>query len=99
MVDRISDRANPRDTPPLMFAIGQPASEFSVGTARPTETTPPAAIERLPAGALSRDDYIDEKITQATTHVARILDAENLEFLREVLRGELYDAVGPFRIT
>jgi len=38
-------------------------------------------------------------LTQAMTHVVRLLSADDIEFVRELLRGELTLAMGPFRIT
>jgi len=59
----------------------------TAGVAGPLPT-PPSALERLRAGDIDRDGYLDLKVHEATAHLEG-LRPEDLDAVRAVLRGQL----------
>jgi hypothetical protein len=54
----------------------QPSSEASL-------------LQRLHAGEIDVQRYLDLRVEQATAHLTASLDAERLQFIREALRSQL----------
>ena len=66
------------------------ADEFSVGDVQPTTgVTATAPLDRLKAGEIDVDSYLDMRVEQATAHLAGRVDPEQLGFIRSSLRAQL----------
>jgi hypothetical protein len=59
---------------------------FAVPSAEPASSTP---IEQLRAGAITLDQYIDQKVGEATAHFANALSPADLQSLRDELADHL----------
>ncbi|HEY6723577.1 MAG TPA: hypothetical protein VI197_06070 [Polyangiaceae bacterium] len=51
--------------------------------------TPSAALQRLDAGDISVEEYLDLQVNEAVAHLAGKLPPNQLEFVRESLREQL----------
>lgn len=58
-------------------------------TAAPSAVVPTSPLERLKAGQIDRNQYLDLRIDQATSHLEGKLDTERLQFIKEALRSQL----------
>lgn len=47
------------------------------------------ALERLRAGAIDLEEYLDIQVEEAVGHLARLLPRDKLEQVREVVRNQL----------
>jgi hypothetical protein len=85
--------------PPPIGPTGGPAApagasgDFSVGAtgeARATgEVRATGELARLERGEIGLDAYLDGKVSEATSHLAGKLSAEQLAYVRQTLRTEL----------
>ena len=78
--------------------VGQPSSssdvaksgaEFKVPKSDAALPLAPAPLDRLRAGEISVAQYLDIKVSEATSHLERRLGTEQLEFIRNSLREQL----------
>jgi hypothetical protein len=78
--------------------IGQPGSssevsksgaEFKVPKSDASEPVAQTPLDRLRAGEISVSQYLDIKVSEATSHLGRRLGTEQLEFIRNSLRQQL----------
>jgi hypothetical protein len=68
-------------------ASGSAGGEFSVGAT--TEARPTSDLSRLERREISLDAYLDAKVSEATSHLAGKLSAEQLAYVQQTLRSEL----------
>ena len=96
-IDRIGKGAPP--VPPKPAAGADPARAEKAFEVRPTNTAGSAAVapaaasargplERLRAGEIDLDRYLDIKVTEATAHLQG-LRAKEMEGIRTILRDQL----------
>jgi hypothetical protein len=78
-----------RSSAPSAAEIGSPSAEFKVGKAAPTDATAPASLDQVRSGALTIEQYLDLKVTEATAHLTDRLSAEQISFVRTSLREQL----------
>jgi hypothetical protein len=63
---------------------------FRAEESRPVEAAGGSeALEKLERGELSREEYLDVRVAEATAHLEGRLSAEQLDFVRESLRIQL----------
>jgi hypothetical protein len=53
------------------------------------QATPPSDLERLDSGQLSREEYLQARVEQATKHLEGRLPVERLEEVKQQLRAQL----------
>lgn len=58
---------------------------------RASEVSAGGALERLQAGELSLDEYVDTRVANAVAHLSNLLTPEQLEALRQQLKEQLQD--------
>lgn len=86
--------------PPIGPSVGQPAPAisggdgFSIergvsGTQAPADVSATDALERLHAGEMSLDEYMDTRVEKAVAHVSKLLTPEQLEQLKAQLKEQL----------
>ncbi|HTQ02895.1 MAG TPA: hypothetical protein VMI54_03520 [Polyangiaceae bacterium] len=68
-------------------ATGPTTTQFEVGGA--TEVKPAGDLARLERGEIGLDAYLDNKVSEATQHLAGKLSPDQLAFVRQTLRSEL----------
>jgi hypothetical protein len=98
-IDQIGKKGPP--LPPPKDAVGaagrtETARAFDASAVRATPTAPPSealeptrtALERLRAGEVDLDGYLDLKVSEATAHLAA-MPALQLEALRDALRDRM----------
>ncbi len=79
--------------PPPIDPTGGPTApaaaggDFSVGASG--EVRPTGELARLERGEIGLDAYLDGKVSEATSHLAGKLSAEQLAYVRQTLRTEL----------
>jgi hypothetical protein len=79
--------------PPPIGPTGGPAApagasgDFSVGATGEVRAT--GELARLERGEIGLDAYLDGKVSEATSHLAGKLSAEQLAYVRQTLRTEL----------
>jgi hypothetical protein len=89
-IDRIGKRdgpsgiSPPTDVAPAGPSTGQP---FKVERAAATEAA--SALDRVRAGEITIDQYLDQKVQGATEHLAGIVSPEQLSFIQNGLREQL----------
>ena len=81
-VSGISGSEPPRAAEP--FAVGQSAPPAIAGA-----TPVSAALSSLQRGELSLDQYLDGRVSEATSHLAGKLSPEQFDFVRQSLREQL----------
>jgi hypothetical protein len=78
--------------------IGQPGSssevskagaEFKVPKSDAVSSVAQAPLDRLRAGEISVSQYLDIKVSEATSHLDRRLSTEQLGFIRNSLREQI----------
>ncbi len=69
----------------------RPAQAFSLdpSAAAAPSSRVSAALSGLQRGELSLDQYLDTRVSEATTHLAGKLSPEQLEFVKQSLRDQL----------
>jgi hypothetical protein len=69
----------------------RPAEPFSVERGAPVEASSrvSAALSSLQRGELSVDQYLDGRVTDATSHLVGKLNPDQLEFVKQSLREQL----------
>jgi len=72
------------------FEVGRSAPAAATRPASPASTVeiPPAALDRLRAGEMDVNGYVDQKVTEATAHLGNLGSAE-LESIRSALRDRM----------
>jgi len=89
-IDRIGKRDGPQgispptDVAPAGGSTGQP---FKVQRAAATEAV--TALDRVRAGEITLDQYLDQKVQAATEHLEGVVSPEQLSFIRNGLREQL----------
>jgi len=78
--------------PPVAPAAGPsgaqaPSADFRVSPAG--GAAPASELARLERGEIGLDAYLDGRVGEATRHLEGRLTPEQLDFVRETLRGEL----------
>src|SRR3954469_9600707 len=78
--------------PPVAPAEGTsgaqgPSADFRVSPSG--GAAPPSELARLERGEIGLDAYLDGRVGEATRHLEGRLTPEQLDFVRETLRGEL----------
>lgn len=78
--------------PPATNEIAGPSptgarETFQVSRAAPSEAAGP--IERVRSGEITVEEYLDSKVSEATSHLEGKLSSENLEFVQNSLREQL----------
>lgn len=64
--------------------------EFSVQqTEKSSEVEGTSPLDRLRAGEIDVDGYLDARVEQATAHLVDLVDGEKLAFIRSTLRSQL----------
>jgi len=85
----------PGGTPPNLEPGGTPGADREFKANLETAPTPAApaaassALQRLDAGDISVDEYLDLQVNEAVAHLAGKLPSNQLEFVRESLREQL----------
>jgi hypothetical protein len=76
--------------PERAFEVARSAPAAATRAASPASTveTPSAALDRLRAGEIDANGYVDQKVTEATTHLGNLGSAE-LEAIRGALRDRM----------
>jgi hypothetical protein len=69
----------------------RPAEPFSVERGVPAAhgSRVSAALSSLQRGELSLDQYLDDRVTDATSHLSGKLNPDQLEFVKQSLREQL----------
>jgi hypothetical protein len=92
-IDRINQGGGPAGiSPTASDSVGEIAGpdDFSVGKVNKTsDVAATAPLERLKAGELDVDGYLNVRVEEATAHLAARLDPEQLAFIRSSLRAQL----------
>ena len=78
-----------RASSPSAAKIGSPSTEFKVGQAAATEAASAASLDQVRSGTLSVAQYLDIKVSEATSHLTDRLSAEQISFIRQSLREQL----------
>jgi hypothetical protein len=90
-IDRIGK--GPGVTPLATGDVKGPSATTGTGetfrVSRAAEATGPSAVERVRAGEISVDQYLDIKVNEATAHLAGKLPADQLAFVQSSLREQL----------
>lgn len=90
-IDRIGK--GPGITLPATDGVKGPSATSGTGktfhVSRTAEAAGASAVERVRAGALSVDQYLDIKVNEATAHLDGKLSADHLAFVRASLREQL----------
>ncbi|SRR6266536_4317259 len=68
---------------------GRSAADFNVSRVAETEAAAPSSLDRLRAGQISLDEYLDIQVHRATAHLDGRLNADQLSFIRDSLREQL----------
>src|ERR1051325_9357704 len=68
-------------------APGAPSGDFRLPGAG--AVAPSGDLTRLERGEIGLDAYLDARVGEATQHLVGRLSAEQLDFVRQTLRGEL----------
>jgi len=64
--------------------------KFSLTRAKKTDITAETSpLDRLRAGEINLDGYLDARVNQATAHLVNRIDHDQLEFIRSSLRTQL----------
>lgn len=69
------------------FSLERPDQVAVAESAAPVTT--PDALERLQAGELSLDEYMDTRVEKAVAHLSQVLPADQLQLLKEQLKEQL----------
>ena len=70
-------------------AVGK-TEGFRTEESRPVEAAGGSeALEKLERGELSREEYLDVRVAEATAHLEGKLSADQLDFVKESLRTQL----------
>jgi hypothetical protein len=67
----------------------KPTAEFKVSRPGAVDAAEPSSLDRLRAGEISLNEYLDAQVHQATAHLDGRLSADQLSFIRENLREQL----------
>lgn len=71
------------------FSLDRPSAAASAGAASKTEASravsATAELERLQAGEISLDDYLQARANQAVAHLEAVVPAEQLQIIKEQL--------------
>ncbi len=91
-IDGIGKPAGGGTPPPVVTPAPTSGEKFSLDgpavAAPAAEAGASEALQRLQRGELNLDDYLEQKVAEATAHL-RSLPGDQLEFVRETLRAEL----------
>ena len=85
----------PGGTPPKLEPGGTAAADADFKASLETSPSAPAgsasssALQRLDAGHISVDEYLDLQVNEAVAHLEGKLPPNQLEFVRESLREQL----------
>lgn len=84
----------PGGTPPNLETGGTPGADGDFKVSLDTSPSAPAAassnaLQRLDAGDISVDEYLDLQVNDAVAHLEGKLPPNQLEFVRESLREQL----------
>lgn len=91
-IDRIGKNAVPNATPGVTAAepAASAAEPFRVeGATSARDAGKVSPLDRLKAGEIDTQQYLDLRVEQATVHLEGSIPAERLEFIREALREQL----------
>jgi hypothetical protein len=69
--------------------VSKSGSEFRVSKGDEAASVARAPLDRFRAGEISVSQYLDIKVSEATSHLDRRLSTEQLEFIRNSLREQL----------
>lgn len=77
-------------TPSTQAAASDAPFELNAsGAEASAEVLKPNALERLKAGEISLDEYLDSQVELATSHLKSSLGPEEFAFIQESLKGDL----------
>ena len=78
-----------RSSSPSAGEIGSPSSEFKVAKTAATEAPAAVSLDQVRSGAISISQYLDIKVSEATSHLTDRLSTEQVSFIRASLREQL----------
>ena len=69
--------------------VSKTGAEFKVQKSDAVQAAAPAPLDRLRSGEISVSQYLDIKVSEATSHLDRRLGTDQLEFIRNSLREQI----------
>jgi hypothetical protein len=78
-----------RKESPTAAGVGSTGAEFKVGKTASSDAVANASLDRVRSGEISVGQYLDIKVSEATSHLEGRVNAEQLSFIRESLREQL----------
>lgn len=89
-IDRIGK--GPGIVPPAVSDIQGPmptGAREAFKVTRASEAAPTSALDRVRAGEITVDDYVDAKVHEATAHLDGKVEQEQLAFIQASLREQM----------
>jgi hypothetical protein len=69
--------------------VSGPTTEFKVSRTNAAEAISGGSLDQVRSGAISVSQYLDNKVSEATSHLTDRLSSEQLAFVRQSLREQL----------